>query len=211
MTTIHVLLKESMSKRGNNRLRSEGYLPGSISCKGEESISIAVRYDELKRALAEGGMSAVLKLEDESGTAYHAMVGDVQTAPLTQAPLHVDFKRVFMTEETRINVAIQPINREPLDIERLEFLQHLDQLSVRGLPADIPNVIEVDIGNMRAGDNLYVADIKLPENITTDTEEDRLVFTVSTPRVYAELEESADSEEATQEDVSTAAEEEKQD
>ena len=188
MTTLKVLIKESMNKSGNNRLRREGYLPGSISTKGEESVSVAVRRDDLRRAIADSGMSAVLKLEDDKGTAYHAMIGDIQTAPLTQAPLHVDFKRVFMTEETRINVAIQPTNREPLDIERLEFLQHLDQLSVRGLPGDIPNVIEVDIGNMKAGDNLYVADIPLPDKISTDTEGDRLVFTVSMPRVYTETE-----------------------
>ncbi len=210
MTTIHVLLKKGLSKSGNNRLRREGYLPGSITCKGEESISIAVKRDELRRYLAEHGMSAVLKLEDEKGTAYHAMIGEIQSAPLTQAPLHVDFKRVFMTEETRANVAIQPINREPLDIERLEFLQHLDQLSVRGLPGDIPNVIEVDIGNMQAGDNLLVSDIKLPENIVTDTEGDRLVFTVSMPRVYTEVEGAADAEEATQETAADAGGEETQ-
>ena len=155
-------------------------------------------------------MSAVLKLEDEKGTAYHALIGEIQSAPLTQAPLHVDFKRVFMTEETRANVAIQPINREPLDIERLEFLQHLDQLSVRGLPGDIPNVIEVDIGTMQAGDNLLVSDIKLPENIVTDTEGDRLVFTVSMPRVYTEVEGAADAEEAAQETAADVGGEETQ-
>ena len=101
-------------------------------------------------------------------------------------------------------MAINALGRDSITHRRLEFLQHLDMLPVVGLPQDIPNQIEVDVSAMEAGDNITIADLKLPEGITTDLEGERVVFTVSHPRIVEE--ETTEDEAAAEEGVAAEAE-----
>ena len=202
---LKVNTREALSKRGNRRLRKEGILPGSISSKGAEAVSVSIKRDELLRALASEGMSAVFKLQAEDKTSYNVMVKELQSAPITGEVLHVTFQHVSLTEETRAEITIQVMGRDSLEHKRLEFQQQLNTLPVRGLPQDIPNAVEIEVGDMEAGDTLYVSDLKLPEGIETEMDLDRVVFSVSMPRVQ-EVEEPAAEEGAEEEAAEDAAE-----
>jgi large subunit ribosomal protein L25 len=195
---IKIVPREPMSKGGIKNLRREGFLPASISARGEESVSFSIKQDELMKSLAQNGRMSVFKLT-MGRKVYNAMLKEVQYAPVTRECLHVTFQHISLDEETKADVSIRPLGREDVLYKKLEFLQHLDTLPVVGLPNDIPNAIEIDVSQMEAGDNLTVADLTLPEGITTDMEPDRVVFTVSHPRAQAEeetAEEGADEAEA---------------
>ena len=207
---LAVASREADSKRGNRRLRNEGMLPGSISIRGEEAVSLSVRRDEFQRALAKGGMSALFNLKLDSKNSYTAMVKELQSAPMSGELLHITFQRVSLTEVTRTEVAIRAEGKPTLEHKRLEYLQHLDYLPVQGLPQDIPNSIDIEVGEMEAGDNLYVSDLVMPEGIETDMDPERLVFTVSLPRIEEEPE-AEEGEEVEGEDAEEADGEEGQD
>lgn len=188
---LKVTSREPDSKRANRRLRVEGLIPGSISIKGEEAVSLTVRRDEFMRVLSKGGMSALFNLKLGKAN-YTTMVKELQSAPVTGELLHITFQRVSLTEITRSEVAIRAEGKPTLEHKRLEYMQHLDYLPVQGLPQDIPNSIDIDVGEMEAGDNLHVKDLVMPEGIETDMDPDRLIFTVSLPRA----EEAPEAEEA---------------
>lgn len=190
---LKVTSREPDSKRANRRLRVEGLVPGSISIKGEEAVSLAVRRDEFQRALSKGGMSALFNLKLDK-TSYTAMVKELQSAPITGELLHITFQRVSLTEVTRAEVVIRAEGKPQLEHKRLEYMQHLDFLPVQGLPQDIPNSIDIEVGELEAGDNLHVKDLVMPEGIETDMDPDRLVFTVSLPRMEEEPEAEAAEE-----------------
>ena len=61
------------SKGAMNRLRKEGFLPGSLSHKGSESVSFSVKRDEFRKALSANGMSSIYTLQLDPKTAY---IGD---------------------------------------------------------------------------------------------------------------------------------------
>ncbi len=182
---IKIERREPMSKGGIKSLRREGLLPASLSARGEDSLSFSIRRDELMQSLNKNGRMAVFKLALGRKT-YNAMLKEVQYAPVTRECLHVTFQHIALDEVTKADVAIRALGREDVLYNKFDFLQHLDSLSIQGLPNDIPNAIEVDVSKMVAGDNLTVGDLELPEGITTDVEADRLVFTVSHPRVQEE-------------------------
>jgi large subunit ribosomal protein L25 len=194
---LNIAIEErpSLSKGGRKQLRRDGYLPASISSKGEDSISITIRRDTLLRAIDKFGRMSVFNLKLGKKT-YNCMVKEMQHAPLTQECLHVTFQHIDLTEETTAEVAIRPIGRESVQRRRLDFLQIKDYLSIKGLPNDIPNSIDVDVTEMEAGDVLNVGDLVLPEGITTDEDPDDVVFTVSHERVAEEeeTEEAAEGE-----------------
>ncbi|MDD4080859.1 MAG: 50S ribosomal protein L25 [Eubacteriales bacterium] len=187
---IKIEKREPMSKSGVKSLRKEGWLPASMSSRGEDSLSFSIKQDELNRSLAQNGRMAVFKLALGRKT-YNAMLREVQYAPVTRECLHVTFQRIALDEVTKADVAIRPLGREDITHRQLEFLQHLDTLPVTGLPGDIPNYIELEVSHMEAGDNLTVGDAALPKGITTDLEPDRVIFTVSHPRTQEEPAEEA--------------------
>lgn len=200
---IKIEKREPMSKGGIKNLRKEGLLPASLSQKGIEPLSFTIRRDELMKSISQNGRLAVFRLTLGRKT-YPAMIREVQYAPVSRECLHVTFQGVSLTEETKADVAINALGRDSITHRRLEFLQHLDMLPVVGLPQDIPNQIEVDVSAMEAGDNITIADLKLPEGITTDLEGERVVFTVSHPRIVEE--ETAEDEAAAEEGVAAEAE-----
>ena len=190
---IKIQPREPMSKGEIKNLRREGFLPASISARGEDSVACSIKKDELMKSLAQNGRMSVFKLT-LGRKVYNAMLKEVQYAPMSRECLHVTFQHISLDEETKADVSIRPLGKEDVLHKKFEFLQHLDTLPVVGLPNDIPNAIEVDVSQMEAGDNLMVGDIKLPEGITTDLEADRVVFTVSHPRAQ-EVEEAAEGAE----------------
>lgn len=182
---IKILRREPMSKGGIKSLRREGFLPASISIPGEDSLSFSIKRDELMKSLSQNGRMAVFKLT-LGRKVYNAMLKEVQYAPVGQECLHATFQQIDLDEETKADVAVRAIGREDVLFKKLDFLQHLDSILVSGLPNDIPNTIDVDVSHMEAGDNLTVGDVTFPPGITTEVEPERLIFTVSYPRVAEE-------------------------
>lgn len=184
--SIGVIGRDAMTKGEVKRLRKDGMVPASISIRGQDAVSISVRKDELLKILRRNGMNSVVQLEVNGQTSYTAMVREIQHAPLSREWLHITFQYVSMTEETTAAVPITVHGREAVSHAGLESSIQLDAVEVRGLPGDLPQTIEVDVSHMVAGDNMHARDLKLPEGITLVTEEDRLVFSVSHPRVQTE-------------------------
>lgn len=204
---IKIERREPSSKSGVKNLRKEGFLPASMSQRGEDSLSFSIRKDELLKSLNQNGRMSVFKLA-LGRKVYNAMLKEVQYAPLTRECLHVTFQQIDLDEETKADVAVRPLGKEDVLHRKFEFLQHLDTLPVTGLPNDIPNRIDIDVSQMEAGDNLTVGDVTLPQGITTDMEPDRVIFTVSHPRAQQEPEAAVAEGEAAEEPTTEETEQE---
>lgn len=190
---LTIAQREKGSKGAMNKLRKEGFLPGSISQKGGEAISFSVKKDELKKALGEHGMSSVYTLQADKKTTFKAMVREIQYAPLSQEWLHVTFQLVSLTEETTTDISLHLKGRDELLRKGFELLQHLESVQLRGLPGDFPASVDIDVSKMEPGDQVTIADLKLPKGIVSLTEPDRLVLSVSHPKLMKE--ETAEAQE----------------
>ena len=194
--------RERSSKGAVKQLRRDGYLPGSISQKGKDAVSFSINRDELRKALAVNGMSGVYTLSAGKKATYPAMLREIQYAPLTREWLHVTFQAVSLTEETTAEIPFNVIGRDDVTHAGFELLQQLETLLARGLPGDFPSAIDINVSEMTPGEQVLVADLQLPEGITAQTEEDRLILSVSYPKLRVE-----ETEEAAEETEETAAEE----
>lgn len=195
---LSIQKRERSSKGAMNQLRREGYLPGSISQKGSDAISFSIKKDEFRKALNANGMSAVYMLQADKKTAYPAMVREIQYAPMTRDWLHVTFQLVSLTEETTAEVPFLLVGRDDVTHRGFELLQQLETLLVKGLPGKFPSHIEINVSEMEPGSQVTVADLTLPEGIAAETDADRLILSVSYPRVQAEDTPAEESAEATE-------------
>ncbi len=194
MSDLSVLNAETRvdtSTQANNRLRKSGYVPGNIYGKGMESVAVSVKKDELRKAIASHGRSAVFELKLDGKKKYTVMVKDIQFTHLIKDLMHVDFHSISLTEETKANVPVKVVGDEMYEARRLLISVQRDVLPVKGLPQDVPNFIEVDVKELNAGDTVFVSDIEFPQGITPDLDETQLVLSVSEAKAHREVDTTA--------------------
>jgi large subunit ribosomal protein L25 len=118
--------------------------------------------------------------------------------------IHVDFLVVRRDEKIQIDVPIRVVG-EAAGVKMGGVLEHhLWELHVECLPTNVPEGIDVDVGELEIGSSLRVGDLRAPEGATILTNQDESVIAVTQPQAPVEVEE----EEAAEAVEGEAAEEE---
>lgn len=109
---------------------------------------------------------------------------DMQRHPAKPYILHVDFQRVQADEKIRLNVPLRFINEETCPGVKMggQISHTITDLEVSCLPRNLPEYIEVDMGEMELGDTLHISELKLPEGAesTLGEGEDLIVVSIHT-------------------------------
>jgi large subunit ribosomal protein L25 len=82
---------------------------------------------------------------------------------------------VSASEKIHVKVPLHFMNQETAPGVKLGhgIINHiLNELEVSCLPADLPEFIEVDLGNGELGQTFHLSDIKLPKGVTAITHGD---------------------------------------
>lgn len=192
---LNVEKRLNPNSRTSKKLRREGYLPGSISSKGKDSVSVSIKADELRKGLSTYGRNALFKitLSDEEIT---GMVKDIQFSPVKGTMIHVDFQEVSLTEEIKVDLAVSLKGAEALEFKELMALRQLDVITVRGLPQNIPDNIVIEVSNFDKTDNICLKDVQFPEGIVPDGDPEQVIISiVDAKRIVEEEEEDEAAEE----------------
>lgn len=90
---MKVVIRNNPTKVLNKRLKSEDYLLGNISRRGADSIAIAVKRDEFRRAIKESKESTekAFKLVSDEG-AYDVRLKEIQMYYADVDAGHIDFQ-----------------------------------------------------------------------------------------------------------------------
>lgn len=191
---LKVELRKDVSKKDKKRLQKSGYIIGVINQKGMDSIPVAVKNDEFRRVLKDNGRNAILKLEDSDKNSYDVMVKTIELSPMKFEYHHIDFQKVSLTEEIKVDVALRFTGTDFLKPRHLMLNRQMDTILVSGLPQDIPDFIEIDVNDKDSGDSIYVSDLDLGKGITTDVDQGQLVASINEIRVVAEESTSEEDE-----------------
>ena len=87
----------------------------------------------------------------------------MQRHPFKQLIMHLDFQRVSANTAIRVNVPLHFVNQDksPAGKSSEVVLTHeLNEVEVSCLPKDLPEFIEVDLGEMKLGDTVHLSDVK---------------------------------------------------
>lgn len=175
--------------RASRRLRVEGKIPGVVYGHGIEPLPVAVNRRELRAVLnTEAGMNALIDLgvDDQQ---HLTIVREVQRHPVRHEVVHLDFVVVRRDEVIAAEVPIvltgsaEEVRREAGTVEQVLFA-----LAVLGRPGSFPNELEFDISALSIGDNVRVADLALPEGVTTEVDAEEPVAVAQLSRASLEVE-----------------------
>jgi large subunit ribosomal protein L25 len=163
---MEILAKErELNKVTIKSLRKEGQMPGIVFSKRssqgkEETVPVSVNVIEFSKIFAEAGESSLVELKIGEGKDKNVLISDVQTHPLTMAPLHVSFFEVDMKQEITANIPVEIINAdEHPKVKSNEgiIISIISEIEVTCLPKDLPHTFEVDALQLKeVGDTLTI-------------------------------------------------------
>lgn len=195
-------LKMNVEKRSDigsnhvNKLRAEDMIPGVIYKRGEETQHIQVNGAEFLRTYRIAGTTSIIDLQLD-GKTHSVIIKDLQTHPVKNQYLHIDFQELNMDEAIRMFIPVNLINRDEIRIQPSVLVQSIDEIEVECLPGHIPNAASVDVVDIDFTTPVFVKDLDIAkdEDITILTDLDAVVCTLSEPTYDEEAEEElADTE-----------------
>jgi large subunit ribosomal protein L25 len=184
-----------IAKKGENkRLKRENKIPAVVYGKEFENKLIAVDEKEFRKLLKTHGEVALIDLQVE-GDSFPVLIKEVQRNTLKNAIDHVDFFKVSMDEEVEYHAPIVLVG-DAEGVKMGGILQHQKrEITLKALPADMLESVEVDISEMNIGDTIAVADLKVDGKNTVLDDADEVVVTIVPPRLAEEVEAPEEGEE----------------
>ena len=207
MAVIKLTKREKLGTRAARRLREKNLIPGIIYGHGQENIPVSMPAHDIALAIQHGEHLIEAELD---GKRENFLIKDVQYDYLGHEIIHVDLTRVSLHERVQVTVPIV-LRGTPVGVESEGGVlsQHLTELEIQCLVTNIPDELRVSVADMHVNDVLRVADLKLPEGVTTTEDPETVIASISV--VEEEVEAPAEAEAAEPEVISEKPREEQED
>lgn len=158
--------RNSTGKGTARSLRRDGKVPAVIYGHGRDPQPLAVEQIAVKKLLdIIGGETVLIDVAIDGGAPVKAIVREVQRNPVRRADvIHLDLYAVVATEPIIVDVPVHIVGTaEGVRNQGGVLDHHLHRLSIKCLPGDIPEHVEIDVTALGVGDAIHVSDISVPK------------------------------------------------
>ncbi|TKJ40382.1 50S ribosomal protein L25/general stress protein Ctc [candidate division LCP-89 bacterium B3_LCP] len=191
--TLNAQLRTESGKGVARKLRAQGALPGVFYLGNKENLPIQLNGHELQLALKQ--KPSILNLQLDDGQVFECVIRELQLDPVSGKSLHIDLMGIVRGQKVTVSVSIELTGSAFGVRDQGGVLQHaVHSVDVECLPKHIPEVITLDIEELKIGSSLQVRDLEV-ENVKILDDEDKTVVSVLAPRVEIEVEEEVEEEE----------------
>jgi large subunit ribosomal protein L25 len=180
-------LRENVGKRDAKELRYQDLVP-AVLYGGATQSHFSVSASDL-RAVVYTPVVHFIDL-DIAGVKSQAIIKDLQFHPLTEKIIHVDFLLLDQAKPVAIDIPVKLTGTSPGVKVGGKLVQKLRKLSIKALPKDHIDFIEVSIEALEVGKSVKVAEISVPNLTILNTKEDTIV-SVTTSRALRQAEQEA--------------------
>ena len=179
------------------RLRREGLIPANLVQAGHPSIAMQVSERELADLVRVQATGQLVDLESPDAT-EPVLMDSVDIDTLTNRLVHVTLRKVDLTRPIDVMVRVSLEGHAPAsDNAELLVLQHLQEVEVSALPAEIPSSLIGDVSDLvDIGDEVCVSDLRSADGTYEAVDDpDVIVVQVTAARAVEEDEEEEELEE----------------
>ncbi len=159
MKTFNLSVKKrtDLGKKGTQALRKSENVP-CVMYGGEDVVHFYAPENDFSKLIYS---SEVLLVEiDAEGTAYKAVIQDIQFHPVTDKILHIDFVQVTDDKPAVVSLPVKLTGNSKGIIAGGKLRLKKRYLKVKGLIKDLPEELVIDITNLRIGGVKKVSDLK---------------------------------------------------
>ena len=189
--------REAQGTGASRRLRRSGRVPGILYGGDKQPVNIELEHKDLLQNLHnEAFHASILALKLDGEATEQVLLRSFNMHPYRPQVQHVDFQRVSKDRKIHMKVPLHFVNAEksPGVKEQGGVANHImNEIDITCFPDDLPEFVEVDLGNLSVGNSIHVRELKLPKGVEAVLHkgEDPVVATVIMPALVSEEEEAA--------------------
>lgn len=192
---LNAQARTDLGKGASRRLRrNAASIPAVVYGGDKEAQSLTIVAKEIAKLFEnEAAFSHVIELNVD-GAKQNVVVKAMQRHPSKGIILHADFVRVVAGQKLTAKVPVHFINEEAPVKKGGEISHVVNEIEVSCEAKDLPEFIEVDLGNAEVGAIVHLSDLKAPkgvEFVALAHGNDLAVANVHAPRVAPEAAEGA--------------------
>jgi len=143
-------------------LRREGKVPATFYGQAIPARSLAVEHRALIKLLdVIGGEAALVDVSIDGAAPVKALVREVQRNPVRRTDvIHLDLYAVVADKPIEVEIPVHIIGTADGVRNQGGVLDHhLHRITLKVLPGDIPEHIEIDVTNLTLGHAIHISDI----------------------------------------------------
>lgn len=187
IATLAAQPRTAIGSRAAAKLRKQGLIPGVVYGHKESVAHIAVKAEELDRAIRVlHARTFTLSVDGKTDT---VLIKELQWDHLGLEMIHVDFERRSLTERVKVTVPVE-LRNAPKATGGGILDQPLHQLHVECSLGGIPEAIRIDLTSLTLGSPIHVRELKLPEGVTVLDPPEAVVVQLKLPGATAEATEA---------------------
>ncbi len=177
-------------RAGAKSLRSSGSIPAVIYGRQTQPQNLELKSREMEDLIHHSvseNLLVDLQVKDDARPKRLALVQEVQHHPLSGKILHVDFHEVAEDEKVTIWVPVETAGEAVGVKADGGVLEHvLFKIRVRALPKDLPEIITVDVTNLKIGQAIHVGELPAMAGVEYIGDKHISVIAVAAPRTEEE-------------------------
>ena len=194
---INVKERQNVGKTNTRALRNQGNVP-CVLYGGEKQVTFYAHENDFRK-LVYTPDTFVVEL-DIDGTVTKAIMQDIQFHPVTDKILHIDFLEVFDNKAITVSIPVN-LNGTAIGVKNGGNLMfRRSKIITKGLVANLPNSIELNIEHLNIGMFTYIKDITV-EGCELIAPGNSVVVGVKTARAVVEEEVEEEVEEGAEGDA----------
>ncbi|MBV9501492.1 MAG: 50S ribosomal protein L25 [Acidobacteriaceae bacterium] len=178
---------ESRDSRGKNearRLRAKGSMPAVLYGGLSGPTPVAVNPKEVSKILnSKAGHNTIFNLR-VTGESAPVMIVDWQYDPIKDSLLHVDLKRIDLTQRITVKVPVVT-HGDPKGVKLQGGIHEVvtREIEIETLPDEIPEQFTVDVSELMIGQNVRASEIPLTGSTKLISPADAVISHVVSMRV----------------------------
>ena len=199
MKTLAINVKErgNVGKTNTRALRNQGNVP-CVLYGGEKQVTFYAHENDFRK-LVYTPDTFVVELSID-GTVTKAIMQDIQFHPVTDKILHIDFLEIFDDKAITVSVPVI-LNGTAIGVKNGGNLMfRRPKIITKGLVANLPDAIELNIEHLKIGMFTYIKDITV-EGCELIAPGNSVVVGVKTARAAVEEEVEEEVEEGAEGDA----------
>ena len=194
---LDIVSRDKTGKSNCKQLRNMGKIPAVIYGDKKEPTYIAVDYPKIVKELSRTSFFSTIFSLKLNKKKIKVLPKEIQTDPLNDKPIHIDFLRV--NDESKINISVPIIF---INEDKSPGLKSGCVLNAVRREIDlickinsIPEKLEADLTNLELGSVIHMSDIKLQEDVIPQiSDRDFTIATIAAPTVMPVEEEKLETE-----------------
>jgi len=146
-------VRENVGKKDAKAVRNAKRVPCVVYGTGKQT-HFSVKHTDLEKIVYN---KDVFNIElDINGEKVSTIIQDMQQHPVTDKITHVDFLELQADKKVKVNIPVVIEGRSPGVMNGGRLQQVFRQLTVLAIPSALPEVMTVDISELKIGDSIRV-------------------------------------------------------